>query len=106
MRFNFLNYFNTTLENNVYTFYRKKIYRYPVPVNISYLWNFGSLASLCLIIQLITGVCLAMSYTPHIDFAFNSMEHIMREVQYGWLLRYIHFNGASFFFFNSLYTYV
>ena len=98
MRANFLNYFNIILENNVYKFYRKNIYRYPVPVNINYLWNFGSLAALCLIIQIITGVCLAMSYTPHIDYAFNSIEHIMREVQYGWLLRYVHFNGASFFF--------
>lgn len=98
MKFDLLNYFNNAIETNVYSFYRKNVYRYPTPINISYLWNFGSLAALCLIIQIITGVCLAMSYTPHVDYAFNSIEHIMRDVQYGWLLRYTHFNGASMFF--------
>nr|YP_011003664.1 apocytochrome b [Gracilaria eucheumatoides]WPS66066.1 apocytochrome b [Gracilaria eucheumatoides] len=71
---------------------------YPTPINIHYAWNFGFLASICLIIQIITGIFLAMHYTPHVDLAFASVEHIMRDVNYGWLLRYIHSNGASMFF--------
>lgn len=71
---------------------------YPTPINIHYAWNFGFLASMCLIIQIITGIFLAMHYTPHVDLAFASLEHIMRDVNYGWLLRYIHANGASMFF--------
>ena len=70
----------------------------PEPANISYLWNFGSLLGTCLIIQILTGVFLAMHYTPHVDFAFNSVEHIMRDVNAGYLLRYTHANVASFFF--------
>lgn len=72
--------------------------KYPTPVNIHYAWNFGFLSSICLIIQIITGIFLAMHYTPHINFAFSSIEHIMRDVNFGWLLRYIHANGASMFF--------
>jgi len=71
---------------------------YPTPINIHYGWNFGFLASMCLIIQILTGIFLAMHYTPHVDLAFASLEHIMRDVNYGWLLRYIHANGASMFF--------
>lgn len=71
---------------------------YPTPVNIHYAWNFGFLSSICLIVQILTGIFLAMHYTPHIDLAFNSIEHIMRDVNYGWLLRYAHANGASMFF--------
>ena len=70
----------------------------PQPANISYLWNFGSLLGTCLIIQILTGVFLAMHYTPHVDFAFNSVEHIMRDVNAGYILRYTHANVASFFF--------
>ena len=70
----------------------------PQPANISYLWNFGSLLALCLIIQILTGVFLAMHYIPNIDLAFSSVEHIMRDVNNGWLIRYIHANVASFFF--------
>jgi len=70
----------------------------PQPANISYLWNFGSLLALCLIIQILTGAFLAMHYTPNVDFAFNSVEHIMRDVNNGWLIRYTHANVASFFF--------
>jgi len=77
---------------------------YPNPINISYLWNFGSLAGICLGIQIVTGIALAMHYTPHIDLAFISVEHIMRDVNYGWLIRYIHANGASMFFI-VLYSY-
>nr|YP_007890468.1 cytochrome b [Andalucia godoyi]AGH23962.1 apocytochrome b [Andalucia godoyi] len=71
---------------------------YPAPINLSYLWNFGILAGVCLGIQILTGIFLAMHYTPHIDLAFLSVEHIMRDVNYGWLIRYMHANGASMFF--------
>jgi ubiquinol-cytochrome c reductase cytochrome b subunit len=69
------------------------------PSNISYLWNFGSLLAVCLIIQIITGVTLAMHYSPNVLEAFNSIEHIMRDVNNGWLVRYLHSNTASAFFF-------
>jgi ubiquinol-cytochrome c reductase cytochrome b subunit len=69
------------------------------PCNISYLWNFGSLLVVCLIIQIITGVTLAMHYSPNVLEAFNSIEHIMRDVNNGWLVRYLHSNTASAFFF-------
>jgi ubiquinol-cytochrome c reductase cytochrome b subunit len=69
------------------------------PSNISYLWNFGSLLAICLIIQIVTGVTLAMHYNPSVLEAFNSVEHIMRDVNNGWLIRYLHSNTASAFFF-------
>lgn len=72
---------------------------YPSPSNLSYFWNFGFLALLCLVFQIITGIVLAMHYTPQVDLAFFSLEHIMRDVNYGYLLRYMHANGASMFFF-------
>lgn len=71
---------------------------YPSPINLSYAWSFGALAGICLVIQIITGIFLAMHYTPHIDLAFLSVEHIMRDVNNGWLIRYMHANGASMFF--------
>jgi cytochrome b/b6/petB-like protein/LAGLIDADG DNA endonuclease family protein len=70
----------------------------PQPANLSYLWNFGSLLATCLGIQILTGAFLAMHYTPHVDFAFNSVEHIMRDVNNGWIIRYTHANVGSFFF--------
>ena len=70
---------------------------YPTPSNLSYWWGFGSLAGICLVIQIVTGVFLAMHHTPHVDLAFNSVEHVMRDVEGGWLLRYMHANGASMF---------
>lgn len=70
----------------------------PQPANISYMWNFGSLLGVCLVIQILTGVFLAMHYTPNVDLAFTSVEHIMRDVNSGWFLRYTHANVASFFF--------
>jgi ubiquinol-cytochrome c reductase cytochrome b subunit len=76
---------------------------YPTPI-INYLYSFGSLAGVCLIIQILTGILLATHYTPHINYAFYSVEHIMRDVNYGWLLRYMHSNGASIFFFCCLYS--
>lgn len=71
----------------------------PQPSNISYLWNFGSLLAVCLVIQIITGVTLAMHYNPSVLEAFNSVEHIMRDVNNGWLIRYLHSNTAAAFFF-------
>jgi ubiquinol-cytochrome c reductase cytochrome b subunit len=71
---------------------------YPTPSNLSYWWGFGSLAGICLIVQILTGIFLAMHYTPHVDLAFVSVEHIMRDVNGGWFLRYMHANGASMFF--------
>nr|YP_010398612.1 cytochrome b [Dendroctonus rufipennis]UQK95010.1 cytochrome b [Dendroctonus rufipennis] len=70
----------------------------PTPSNITTMWNFGSLLGMCLIMQIMTGVFLAMHYCPNIDMAFNSLSHICRDVNYGWLLRTLHANGASFFF--------
>ena len=72
--------------------------KYPAPRNLNYWWNFGSLATLMLLIMIVTGIFLAMNYTPHADMAFDSVERIMRDVNYGWVLRYMHANGASFFF--------
>lgn len=71
----------------------------PQPLNLSYMWNFGSLLAFCLVIQIITGVTLAMHYNPSVAEAFNSVEHIMRDVNNGWLIRYLHSNTASAFFF-------
>ena len=71
---------------------------YPTPRNLNYWWNFGSLAGFFLVLQIITGVVLAMHYNPSAEGAFASIEHIMRNVNYGWLIRYAHMNGASFFF--------
>src|SRR6201989_1244946 len=71
---------------------------YPTPRNLNYWWTFGGILSFMLGVPIITGVVLAMHYTPHVDFAFTSVETIMRDVNYGWLLRYLHANGASMFF--------
>merc|ERR1712170_53949 len=70
----------------------------PGPSNLSVWWNFGSLLGICLTLQLLTGIFLAIHYTPHIDLAFVSCIHISREVNFGWLIRSLHANGASFFF--------
>ena len=71
---------------------------YPVPKNLNYMWTFGAILSFMLVAQIITGVVLAMHYTPEVSFAFNSVENIMRDVNWGWALRYAHANGASMFF--------
>jgi ubiquinol-cytochrome c reductase cytochrome b/c1 subunit len=71
---------------------------YPTPKNLNYFWTFGGILMVMLTSQIITGIVLAMHYTPHVDHAFNSVEHIMRDVNYGWLIRYLHMNGASMFF--------
>jgi len=85
-------------KNNILAFIDSHIIDYPTPINLNYMWSFGSTAGVCLVIQIITGIFLAMHYTPHIEYAFNSVEHIMRDVNNGWLLRYLHANGASMFF--------
>ncbi len=72
---------------------------FPTPKNLNYWYTFGGILSIMLVVQIVTGIVLAMHYTPHVDMAFNSVEHIMRDVNYGWLLRYLHANGASMFFF-------
>jgi ubiquinol-cytochrome c reductase cytochrome b subunit len=71
---------------------------YPTPSNLSLFWNYGFLSGICLVVQLVTGIALAMHYTPHVELAFLSVEHITRDVNGGWLLRYVHANGASMFF--------
>ena len=71
---------------------------FPTPKNFNYFWNFGALAMINLVIMIATGIFLAMNYTPHVSMAFDSVERIMRDVNYGWLLRYVHANGASMFF--------
>ena len=82
----------------IFTFVSHELYEYPTPRNLNYWWNFGSLAGIILVIMIVTGITLAMHYTPHTAMAFDSVERIMRDVNYGWLIRYIHMNGASMFF--------
>ena len=88
-RLNF-NYFYAILASHI-------IY-YPSPAILTYAWSFGALSGICLVIQMISGIFLSMFYTPHVDLAFYSVEFIMRDVKNGWLIRYIHANGASMFF--------
>jgi ubiquinol-cytochrome c reductase cytochrome b/c1 subunit len=82
----------------IFSFMKHQLDEYPTPKNLNYWWNFGSLAGLVLVIMIVTGVTLAMQYTPNADMAFDSVERIMRDVNYGWLIRYLHMNGASMFF--------
>jgi len=85
-------------KQSLLAFIDSHIINYPTPINLNYMWSFGSTAGICLVIQIITGIFLAMHYTPHIDYAFLSVEHIMTDVNNGWLIRYTHANGASMFF--------
>ena len=82
----------------VFTLINKEYGVFPTPRNFNYFWNFGAIAMVMLVTMIITGITLAMHYTPHADYAFDSVERIMRDVNYGWLIRYLHMNGASFFF--------
>ncbi|CAK6536946.1 MAG: Ubiquinol-cytochrome c reductase, cytochrome b [Candidatus Midichloria mitochondrii] len=82
----------------------KHFSEYGTPKNLNYLWNLGSIAGIMLIIQILTGLFLAMQYTPHVKMAFDSVENIMRNVNYGWLIRYTHAVGASMFF-AAIYPY-
>lgn len=85
-------------ENPVYNIIYHTLFEYPSPINLSYSWNFGSMAIVILAIQIITGIFLAMFYIPDANLAFKSVEYIMREVNYGYLLRFMHSNGATMFF--------
>ena len=82
----------------VFTYMDHEYNQFPMPKNLNYFWNFGALAMIVLVTMVVTGIVLAMQYTPHVDYAFASVERIMRDVNYGWLLRYIHMNGGSMFF--------
>ncbi len=82
----------------VFSFVEDNLTNYPTPKNLSYFWNFGSLAGITLVIMIVTGILLAMQYTANSDLAFDSVERIMRDVNNGWLLRYLHMNGAHMFF--------
>lgn len=81
-----------------FAFIANHIIYYPTPVSLTYAWSFGSLAGICLVVQLISGLFLSMHYSPNIELAFSSVEYIMRDVPNGWLIRYVHANGASMFF--------
>ncbi len=83
----------------IFSFMNHELNEYPTPKNLNYWWNYGSLAGIMLVIMIVSGIVLAMHYTPNTHMAFRSVElHIMRDVNYGWLVRYIHMNGASMFF--------
>ena len=82
----------------IFSFIKKELVDYPTPPNLNLWWNFGSLAGIILLVMIITGIFLAMHYIPDATKAFNSVEHIMRDVHGGWIIRYIHMNGASLFF--------
>lgn len=82
----------------VFTLLTKEYRNFPTPKNFNYFWNFGAIAMVMLILMIVTGLVLAMRYTAHADHAFDSVQYIMREVNWGWMLRYMHMNGASFFF--------
>jgi len=85
-------------KNSLLSFIDSHIINYPTPVNLNYRWSFGACAGICLIIQILTGIFLAMHYVADISLAFESVEHIMRNVNNGWFIRYAHANGASLFF--------
>ena len=82
----------------IFSYADSNVISYPTPKNLNYWWNFGSLAGVVLVIMIVTGIFLAMNYQPHTEVAFASVERIVRDVNYGWLLRYLHMNGASMFF--------
>ena len=82
----------------IFSVLREALVDHPTPRNLNYWWNFGSLAGITLVIMIVSGLLLSMHYVAHVDLAFDSVEHIMRDVNYGWLLRYIHSVGSSMFF--------
>uniref|UniRef100_A0AAU6PC06 Cytochrome b n=1 Tax=Funkikonia zheana TaxID=3133676 RepID=A0AAU6PC06_9HEMI len=85
-------------SNSLLSIFNSSLVDLPTPLNLSYWWNFGSILGLCLIIQLVTGIFLSMHYNSSVDLAFYSISHIVRDVNYGWLIRTLHSNGASMFF--------
>ncbi len=82
----------------VFSYLEREYGEFPMPRNVTYMWSLGAIASVFFAILMVTGIFLAMHYTPHKDLAFASVERIMRDVNYGWLLRYMHMNAGSFFF--------
>ena len=82
----------------IFSFMHHELVDYPLPKNLNYFWNTGFLAGMALLIMIVSGIFLAMHYTPHVDMAFDSVEYIMRDVNFGWLIRYLHSNGGSMFF--------
>jgi quinol-cytochrome oxidoreductase complex cytochrome b subunit len=82
----------------IFSFMNHELNEYPTPRNLNYWWNYGSLAGIMLVVMIVSGIVLAMHYTPHATMAFDSVERIMRDVNYGWLIRYLHMNGATMFF--------
>nr|YP_010547116.1 cytochrome b [Nycteribia parvula]UYK51618.1 cytochrome b [Nycteribia parvula] len=89
---------NKSMNKSIFLSINKSIFDLPTPSNISILWNFGSLLGMCLLIQILTGFFLSMHYTPNINLAFNSIIHINQNVNFGWIIRYMHMNCASMFF--------
>jgi ubiquinol-cytochrome c reductase cytochrome b subunit len=85
-------------KNYLLAFIANHIIYYPTPITLTYAWSFGSLAGICLVIQIISGTLLSVHYTANIELAFYSVEYIMRDVPNGWFIRYVHANGASMFF--------
>ena len=94
---------NTKRSNTSYlfSFIANHLIYYPTPITTTYAWSFGFLVGMCLVTQMISGIFLAMHYTPHLDLAFSSVGWVMRDVPNGWFLRYIYANGASIFFITS-----
>jgi ubiquinol-cytochrome c reductase cytochrome b/c1 subunit len=91
-----VNWIDTRLP--ILSLMHKEYGAFPTPKNFNYLWNFGALATVTLVVMILTGIFLAMNYQPNVGLAFDSVQHIMRDVNYGWMIRYIHQNGASMFF--------
>jgi len=82
----------------IFSYLEKEYHTFPTPRNFNYFWNFGAIATVMLVLMIVTGIVLAMNYTPNSELAFDSVERIMRDVPSGWLIRYMHMTGASFFF--------
>jgi ubiquinol-cytochrome c reductase cytochrome b/c1 subunit len=82
----------------IFSYLEKEYHTFPTPRNFNYFWNFGAIATVMLVLMIVTGIVLATNYTPHVTMAFDSVERIMRDVPQGWLIRYLHMTGASFFF--------
>jgi ubiquinol-cytochrome c reductase cytochrome b/c1 subunit len=82
----------------IFSYMEKEYHHFPTPRNFNYFWNFGAIATVMLVLMIVTGIVLAMNYTPNSELAFDSVERIMRDVPSGWLIRYMHMTGASFFF--------
>jgi quinol-cytochrome oxidoreductase complex cytochrome b subunit len=98
LKLNINNRFMNTKSLKLPTVVQEHLVDYKMPINLNYMWNWGFIGGVCLMIQIVTGIFLVMHYVPDVNGAFDSVEHIMREVKMGWLIRYMHANGASMFF--------